>query len=78
MSKKQGNNKNKSKQYWLTALVVILVIVAVALVGLYFNKNKTKEDEKTLAYTDLIKEMSAGNIIINSASIIAVGKNEII
>ena len=62
MSKKQGNNKNKSKQYWLTALVVILVIVAVALVGLYFNKNKTKEDEKTLAYTDLIKEMSAGNI----------------
>ena len=62
MSKKQDNNKNKSKQYWLTALVVILVIVAVALVGLYFNKNKTKEDEKTLAYTDLIKEMSAGNI----------------
>ena len=62
MSKKQGNNKNKSKQYWLTALVVILVIVAVALVGLYFNKTKTKEDEKTLAYTDLIKEMSAGNI----------------
>ena len=62
MSKKQDNNKNKSKQYWLTTLVVILVIVAVALVGLYFNKNKTKEDEKTLAYTDLIKEMSAGNI----------------
>lgn len=62
MSKKQDNNKNKSKQYWLTALVVILVILAVALVGLYFNKNKTKEDEKTLAYTDLIKEMSAGNI----------------
>ena len=62
MSKKQDNNKNKSKQYWLTELVVILVIVAVALVGLYFNKNKTKEDEKTLAYTDLIKEMSAGNI----------------
>ena len=62
MSKKQDNNKNKSKQYWLTALVVIFVIVAVALVGLYFNKNKTKEDEKTLAYTDLIKEMSAGNI----------------
>ena len=62
MSKKQDNNKKKSKQYWLTALVVILVIVAVALVGLYFNKNKTKEDEKTLAYTDLIKEMSAGNI----------------
>ena len=62
MSKKQDNNKNKSKQYWLTALVVILVILAVALVVLYFNKNKTKEDEKTLAYTDLIKEMSAGNI----------------
>ena len=62
MSKKQDNNKNKSKQYLLTALVVVLIIVAVALIGLYFNKNKTKEDEKTLAYTDLIKEMSAGNI----------------
>ena len=62
MSKKQDNNKNKSKQYWLTALVVILVIVAVALVGLYFNKNKTKEDEKTYIVTNMYMEVYNGDL----------------
>lgn len=37
----------------MTALIVTTV---------YLMKSKDKEDKKTLAYTDLIKEISYGNI----------------
>ena len=58
----KNNQKGKQKQYTLITILAIVVILSVTLVGIYFTKNKPKEDEKTLAYTDLIKEMSAGNI----------------
>ena len=58
----KNNQKGKQKQYTVITILAIVVILSVTLVGIYFTKNKPKEDEKTLAYTDLIKEMSAGNI----------------
>ena len=58
----KNNQKGKQKQYTVITILAIVVILSVTLVGIYFTKNKPKEDEKTLAYTELIKEMSAGNI----------------
>lgn len=43
-------------------LALILLVVLIAGLGFYLVKNKDKEDEKTVAYTDLIKELSYGNI----------------
>lgn len=61
MSKKK-NNKKQEKKLWI--MLIILIILAVLLAGLtlYYKNNKEKEDEKTIAYTDLIKEVSYGNI----------------
>ena len=59
---KNKNQKKYNKRVWLT--IVLLLIIAAVGVILFFaigNKND-KKDEKTLAYTDLIKEISYGNI----------------
>ena len=63
MNKKDNNKKNKKKnQNIIFAIVLILLIALIAGLGYYLVKNKDKEDEKTVAYTDLIKELSYGNI----------------
>ena len=58
---KKDNNKKKNKNLILI-LVLILLVVLIAGLGFYLVKNRDKEDEKTVAYTDLIKELSYGNI----------------
>ena len=58
------NNKNKPKKEKLILSLSILAVLILILVGMmifYITKNKNSDD-KTLAYTDLIKEMSYGNI----------------
>ena len=57
------NNKNGKKILkWLIVLIILILIIAVGIV-IYMNQNQDAEkDEKELAYTDLIKEMSYGNI----------------
>ena len=58
------NNKNKTKKEKLILSLSILAVLILILVGMmifYITKNKNSDD-KTLAYTDLIKEMSYGNI----------------
>ena len=58
------NNKNKPKKEKLILSLSILAVLILILVGMmifYITKNQNSDD-KTLAYTDLIKEMSAGNI----------------
>ena len=69
MSKDNRNNKENKKEKQnkrLWTILISLIILLVALIGLSIylmqNKEKEKEDENTLAYTDLIKEISAGNI----------------
>ncbi len=60
--KAKNDEKSKVKQ---NILITILILILVALIGIsayFMTNNKAKEDEKTLAYTDLIKEMSYGNI----------------
>ena len=58
------NNKNKPKKEKIILSLSILSVLILILVGMmifYITKNQNSDD-KTLAYTDLIKEMSYGNI----------------
>ncbi len=78
MSKKK---KEKNKNLWIyTALLVLLLVILAGLIVFYIN-NQKKEDENTLAYTDLIKELSYGNIekiemTVGSTTIKVKQKNE--
>ena len=61
----KDNNQHKQKQNNKIGILVLLVVILIALItvlGLLLINNKAKEDEKTLAYTDLIKELSYGNV----------------
>ena len=64
MSSKNDNSKEKKEEQKLWILLICLVVLIVLVSGLviFFINNKNKEDEKVLAYTDLIKELSYGNI----------------
>ena len=60
-NKKNKDNKNDKKI--LIGLIILLVILIIATIGttIYLKQNDNKE-EKELAYTELIKEISYGNI----------------
>ena len=60
MDKKKNSKDNKKILISSIALLALLVIMAGVAIY-YMSKNQNKDD-KTLAYTDLIKEMSYGNI----------------
>lgn len=63
MSKNKGNNnEKKNKKSMLLVGLSILFVIVIALVSIFWVKNTSKKDENTLAYTDLIKELSYGNI----------------
>ncbi len=58
------NDKEKNKDKKLLIIlgfVIILLAIITGIIFLYMNTSK-ENDENTLAYTDLIKEMSYGNI----------------
>ena len=57
-------NKNGKKNKTLLIYTVILVTIIVVLSGvaIYFLKNNKNQDNTILAYTELIKEISYGNI----------------
>ena len=61
---KVNQNKDKKenkKNLWLI-IILLLLLTALIVTTVYLMKSKDKEDKKTLAYTDLIKEISYGNI----------------
>ena len=60
MSNKK-NNKNK-KTLIISAGILVTLIIILSGVAIYFLTNNQDKDEKTLAYTDLIKEISYGNV----------------
>ena len=65
MKKDNNQNKKEKKQSKkIILLIIILILLIASIIGgiIYYTSNKGKEDEKTLAYTDLIKEMSYGNV----------------
>ena len=56
----KDNGKNKGLEIF--TLVLALVIIICAIIITMMNADKSKDD-KTLAYTDLIKEMVENNLI---------------
>lgn len=60
MNKKEGK-KSKNKAVTIS-LSIILLLVVIAGVLIFYLKNNKDEEENTIAYTDLIKEISFGNI----------------
>ncbi len=59
--KKKNNNKKQDKKiYAIITIIIAIAIVAIIAVAMYFNSNDQKDKE--LPYTDLIKEISYGNI----------------
>ena len=59
-----NNNKNgkKNKNLIISAVILIAIIIILSGVAIYFLTNNNNQDDKTLAYTDLIKEISYGNV----------------
>ena len=65
MSKEKKNNRNrdKKKRNQLILLIVLLVVLVIlSALTVYLMDNKQKEEENTLAYTDLINEINAQNV----------------
>ena len=60
INQKKDKKENK-KNLWL--IIILLLLLAVLIVTtVYLMKGKKEEDKNTLAYTDLIKEISYGNV----------------
>ena len=65
MNNNKKNNKDQKEQNkkLLLSLVGLIVLIVILIVGIViYNTNSAKKEENTLAYTDLIKEISYGNI----------------
>ena len=68
MNKEQNKNKNKNNdkeqnKKLLLSLVGLLLLLVILIAGIIiYNSYNSKEEENTIAYTDLIKEISYGNI----------------
>ena len=61
--KKEENKNNKKDSKLIIGLVIMLVVlVIIAVLSLWMMNKKDNEDEKTLAYTELIKEVKAQNV----------------
>ena len=61
----QNNNKNKddNKNIKIILMILIALLAVLICVAIFLMNNKQKDNEdKTLAYTDLIKEISYGNV----------------
>ena len=61
MSKKK-EDKKKDKKLWISSIILILFVMGLIVLAIFYMKNNDKKEENTLAYTDLIKELSYGNI----------------
>ena len=60
MDKKKNSKDNK--KILISSIALLALVVIMAGVAIYYMRKNQNKDDKTLAYTDLIKEMSYGNI----------------
>lgn len=60
MSKK-GKNKKDNKQL-LISLIALSIVVVIAIGAVIYMQSSKKDDENELPYTELIKEISSGNV----------------
>ena len=59
---KDSKSKEQNKKLIISIIALILLILVFVAGIIIYNQKSNKEDEDTLAYTDLIKEISYGNI----------------
>lgn len=59
---KDSKSKEQNKKLIISIIALILLILVFVAGIILYNQKSNKEDEDTLAYTDLIKEISYGNI----------------
>ena len=65
MAKKQDNNdkkKNENKIKIILSIIGLILLVAIVSIALISTNNTEKNDDKELAYTDLIRNMSDGEV----------------
>ena len=60
--KNQNNEKNEKNKLWVGLTILIIALVIISALAIWLSQEKKEEDENTLAYTDLIKEISYGNV----------------
>ena len=77
----KNNNGKKDNKLLISLIILIMITVFLAGIAIYVVTSKQDNDDKTLAYTDLIKEMSYGNIekiemTVGSTSVKVKMKNE--
>ncbi len=61
-NKDKSKDKKEEEKLWLILILSVVLIVLIAGLLIFYMNNKEKEEENTLSYTDLIKELSYGNI----------------
>ena len=61
MDKNEEKNKIDKKTI-ITVILSIILLALIVVLGFVYMNNKKDQDEKTIAYTELIKEISYGNI----------------
>ena len=57
---KQKENKKSSKTYYIIAGIVLLM--AIVVTSIFLINSKKENDDKTISYTDLIKQIDEGKI----------------
>ena len=58
----KNQNKKNDKKILISSIILGVILVIMAGISMYFFSKNQNQDDKTLAYTDLIKEISYGNI----------------
>ena len=75
---KKNNNKLKNFLYGVLLTLIIILIIFILII----NSKSNKKDDKTLSYTDLIKQVSSQNVkkvemVVGSTSLKVTLKNKI-
>ena len=58
----KNQNKKNDKKILISSIILGIILVIMVGISMYFVNKNQNQDDKTLAYTDLIKEMSYGNV----------------
>ena len=58
----KNQNKKNDKKILISSIILGVILVIMVGISMYFVSKNQNQDDKTLAYTDLIKEMSYGNV----------------
>ena len=56
------NQKDKNKSQIIISILTLLILIAISVFTVYFINKKDNENEKELAYTDLISSINNGEI----------------